>query len=279
MGVVRCVAACGLVAALSATTRGQTVDARAILVAARQALGGDKTLSAVRTFVASGRTRQIRGNNLVPIEFEISCELPHSFVRKDEVPAQDSDITVSGFRGDALIQFPTPVAPPRAVGPEASAGRGGPAITPAQQRLAALKQDFARLTLGVFAASFPSFPLTFTYAAEGEAPEGKADVLNVTGPGTFAARLVIARATHLPVMLVWQAPATIAASRGTGSLPSTGPTPVESRLYYGDYRDVNGVKWPFRIRRAIGNDTIEETIFDRVRINVTIDPKKFEAPK
>ena len=32
-------------------------------------------------------------------------------------------------------------------------------------------------------------------------------------------------------------------------------TPVEYRLYYADYRDVDGVKLPFRLRRAIGADT------------------------
>ena len=50
-------------------------------------------------------------------------------------------------------------------------------------------------------------------------------------------------------------------------------------MYYADYRAVNGVKWPFRIRRAIAGTTIEETTFDRVSVNVKIDPRKFEAPK
>src|SRR5438067_6591764 len=152
-------------------TLGQARDADSVLAATREALGGDKNLAAVKTFVATGRTRQIRGNNLVPIEFEISCELPDKYVRKDEIPAQDTDIAVAGFRGDELVQ-------------SATGGRGGGAPAP-QQRVAALKQDFARLTLGAFASSFPSFPLRFTYAAEAEAPEGKADVLDVSGPANF----------------------------------------------------------------------------------------------
>src|SRR5688500_1535778 len=43
--------------------------ANTILAAARAALGGDK-LAAVKTLNAAGRTRRVRGNNLVPIEFE-----------------------------------------------------------------------------------------------------------------------------------------------------------------------------------------------------------------
>src|SRR5712692_11258295 len=93
-----------VLAALSATCystlHGQTVDATQVLAAAREALGGEKKLSVVKTFIATGRTRQVRGNNLVPIEFEISCELPDRFVRRDEIPAQDTDPTTLGFNGD-----------------------------------------------------------------------------------------------------------------------------------------------------------------------------------
>ena len=55
--------------------------------------------------------------------------------------------------------------------------------------------------------------------------------------------------------------------------------PIEYRFYYADYRDVNGVKFPFRLRRAIGTDTTEETTFDRFRLNTQIDPRKFAVPK
>src|ERR1043166_154495 len=150
----RCLLSIAAVLIWDSWTLGQARDAETVLAAARQALGGDQNLAAIKTFVATGRTRQLRGNNLVPIEFEIDCELPDKYVRKDEFPAQDTDVTVTGFRGDELII--------------SSGGRGGP---PPAQRLMTAKQDFARLMLGAFAGSFPSFPLTFKYAAEGDAPE------------------------------------------------------------------------------------------------------------
>ena len=263
---------------------GQTPDAVQVMSSAREALGGEKKLSAVRTFTATGRTRQVRGNNLVPIEFEINCELPDKFVRKDEIPAQDTDPTTRGFNGDTLIQFPLPgagrgggrpggpppgapppaAAPGRAGGPPPGGGRGpGGPVPP----IIAVKQDFARLMLGMFAASFTSVPLTFKYAAVGEAPEGKADILDVTGPANLSMRFVVQRDTHLPVMLMWSGPA-----------PGQ-QAPAEQRMYFADYREVDGLKLPFRIRRAVGADTIEETTFDRFRINAKIDPRKFETPK
>src|SRR6266704_5618107 len=91
-----------LVSAALARPAGQAVDPAKVLAAAREALGGEGRLSAVKTFIATGRTRQVRGNNLVPIEFEINCELPDKYVRKDEIPAQDSDPSTRGFSGDTL---------------------------------------------------------------------------------------------------------------------------------------------------------------------------------
>ena len=129
------------------------VKAEATLADARKALGGDK-LATVKTVLLTGQTRKLQGNNLVPIEFEISIELPDKYVRKDEFPAQDTGETVAGFRGDELILS---ALPPGA--------HGGP---PGSQRLNVVRQDFARLMLGAFAASLPSYPLTFTYAGEGE---------------------------------------------------------------------------------------------------------------
>jgi hypothetical protein len=57
------------------------------------------------------------------------------------------------------------------------------------------------------------------------------------------------------------------------------PAPVENRLYFADYRDVDGMQFPFLLRRAVGTETIEETTFDRFRINARIDAKRFEVRK
>ena len=64
--------------------------AEQVLADARKALGGDK-LAQLKSLVASGRTKRIRGNNLVPIEFEILIEAPDKYVRIDEFPAEDTD--------------------------------------------------------------------------------------------------------------------------------------------------------------------------------------------
>jgi hypothetical protein len=321
------------------------------LAESRRALGGDK-LAELKTLVASGRTRRIRGNNIVPIEFEISIELPDKYVRVDEFPAEDTDPTSAGFNGDGLIQIPPPPAvpagrgapgatppvgappgatppgaappgaarpggvPPGAMPPGAMPGGRGPAMDPRRARLTTLKQDYARLALGLFAAS-NAYPLTFSYAAIAEAPQGRADVLDAKGEGAFALRFFINTDTHLPVMVTWTTPPTNVIVTVPGQPPPStvapgavvvpGPpapppnspkeemdkytkevlalrakaqaTPVEHRLYFADYRDVEGLKFPFRLRRAIGTETTEETTFDRFRVNARIDPRKFEPLK
>jgi hypothetical protein len=117
---------CGALPAIAPALSGQAPDAAQVLAAAREALGGEKKLSAVKGFVITGRTRQVRGNNLVPIEFEISCELPDKFVRKDDFPAQELEPTTQGFNGETLIQFPPPPAPGAGRGGPPGAGPGGP---------------------------------------------------------------------------------------------------------------------------------------------------------
>jgi hypothetical protein len=292
--------------------------AAAILAEARQALGGE-ALAAVKTIVATGRTRRVRGNNLQPIEFEMSIELPDKYVRTDEFPAEATDPTTTGFNGEQLIARPergrgaAPVA--RRGAPPPGAAGGAPAPDPQQARVLAAKQDFVRFALGFLPGSFDTYPLTFAYAAEARAPQGTADVLDVRGAADFAARLFIDRATHLPIMVSWHLPPTSVIVTVPGAPPPAtvapgvvmvmGPpppadaasqaekdayakavgelrdrtqkTPVEHRLYFADYRAQDHVMFPFRLRRAIGVDTTEETTFDRFRVNTRIDPRKFDV--
>jgi hypothetical protein len=227
---------------------GVQTSADKVMADARAALGGEAKIAGVKTFIATGRTRQVRGENLVPIEFEIQAELPDKYSRYDEFPAQDAGPVTAGFVGDALVLIPRPPAAQEAM---------------LRQRLGAAKQDFARLMLGMFATSTAAFPLTYSYVGQAEAPQGKADVIDAKGPNNFTARVFIAGDTRLPIMLSWQPPG-----------PPGKPVP-EQRLFFADYRDVNGLKLPFRIRRAVGSETTEETTFDRYRINVRIDPRRF----
>src|SRR6476646_6921759 len=77
-------------------TAASVETANKILAETRKARGGDKQAS-VKSFVATGRTKRVSGENLVPVEFEIDVELPDKYVRKDEIPAQETAPSSSGF--------------------------------------------------------------------------------------------------------------------------------------------------------------------------------------
>jgi hypothetical protein len=280
----------------------QARTADSVLAAARAALGGEAKIAAVKSFIVTGRTRQVRGENLVPIEFEIQAELPDKYSRRDEFPAQDAGPVTAGFVGDALVLIPRPVPPPPRPGMPAPPPQAQEMML--RQRMMQAKQDFARLMLGMFAGTTSAFPVTYAYVGQAEAPQGKADVIDVKGPANFAARLFVAD-NGLPIMISWQGSAGPGGPGGPGAMarpggpppgatppgapagappgavpagppPGTKPAP-EQRLFFADYRDVDGLKLPFRIRRAAGAETTEETTFDRYRINAKVDPRRFDT--
>ena len=54
---------------------------------------------------------------------------------------------------------------------------------------------------------------------------------------------------------------------------------VEYRIYYSNYRAVNGVKLPHTLQRSIDGKPTEETTFDQIKVNPKIDSKKFTVTK
>src|SRR4030095_13136119 len=123
----------------------QSNDASAVMAAARTALGGEAKIASVKTFIANGRTRQVRGENLVPIEFEIQAELPDKYSRRDEFPAQDAGPVTAGFAGDALVLIPRPAPPPPR--PGMPAPPPGAMEAQLRARLMQSKEDLPRLSL------------------------------------------------------------------------------------------------------------------------------------
>lgn len=313
----------------------QPPDVNTILAAARAALGGEKRLAAVKTFAATGQsTRVVNEQSTAPTDAELAIELPDRFMKKDVLAMLGSAAITraSGFSGDAVINvIDQPPMPSGAVvvfraGP--GGGGGGEIVTSEQKdaaqkaQLLANKQEFARLALGLFAASPAAYPLQFAYGGRAESPDGQADIVDVTGEGGFACRLFVDTVTHLPLMLSWMArePLILTQTVGGGAPNATiGHAPaaaganvlsvqaqgkpltpedrdklmaeleeqrqkaeaarrvVEYRLYYGDYREVNGVKVPFRLQRSIDGQPAEELTLDNVKINGKIDPRTFDV--
>jgi hypothetical protein len=163
----------------------------------------------------------------------------------------------------------------------------------AQERLQqSVRAEFARLMLGWLLMTPASFPVEFSYAGEAEAPDGKADVLEVKGPNNFALRFFLDQKTHRPLMLAYSGKKPRVVTRTMShSAPNEAELDkqlkdaeaeaakqpdVEYQIRFSDYREVNGVALPHRLSKAIDNEVNEEWELTKFKLNPALKPEKFE---
>ena len=256
------------------------------LAQARAALGGDTNLNRVHGLTATGTFQREMGDRQLSGEIAIDLQLPDKMLRTESMrPMGDATIEMlQGVNGDQLLRHSRTigggpgmmlrVAPPGGADGEAQALRNQ-------------RADMARFALAFLLATTPAMPLEFTYGGEAEAEDGKADVINAKGPGSFEARLFFDKKSHRPVMLAYRglAPRMIMQTRRgdgpppTASAPDQMPPPeiVDIQLFLDDYRVVDGVLLPHHLSRSIGGKPAEEMTFKTIRINPVFKPEAFSA--
>jgi len=224
-------------AAAGSMLAAQGRDVNQILAGARTALGGRK-LETVKTLTAAGRTlRALPNGTSAENEFEMALELPDKYLMRSVLAAMGnmSVYRLSGFNGGQVIEE---IDRPPSLGGGGMvvmrfAGPGGAVdpekMTPEQKaefdqrRLVANKREFAKLALGIFAASPAAYPLELADGGQAESPDGKADVIEVKGEGGFAARLFVDAQTHLPLMLAWMDKEPVAVTMAVGGPGAPAP--------------------------------------------------------
>jgi hypothetical protein len=355
------VAALALVAAayVAAYAHAQAqADARAAKVMAdvRQALGGDQKIAAIKglslradyrremsagpggggsmTFVMMGGSGSASGSQQTTGTIEIDVDLPDKYLRTDIGSAGLGMTRTDGFEAARPFLEVLPNTPGMHIQVD------NPAADPVRAK-AALKRsqtDLARLLLGLTGGTQPGFPVTYAYGGQAESPDGKAAIIDVTGPDDFKVRLFVDAETHLPLMLTYMEPeprvvmrtmsrdgagrsggpataggpgaaAGTAAASGTaatgpgqasvtpGRAPMAGLTPeqqaeiekqrkeaeatppklVEYRLFFSDYRKVDGVSLPHRIARGLGAKTTEEWDITSYKLNPPFRADRFKV--
>lgn len=304
--------------AVPALVLGQGDDAAKVLADMKAALGGADKVAAVKSLTATGRTlRTNQSGTSTENEFELAMELPDKYMMRS-VLASMGNMSIyrnAGFNGNGLINL---IDQPPSLGGgggmvmvrTAGSGASGQPLTPEQKAeqdrllLAAQKKEFARLALGLLGSSYQGFPLEFSYGGEAEAADGKAYVLDVKGADDFTGRLFVDAKTSLPLMLSWMAlePLVMQQNVSRGGGPGAPPTEeerkkmmadadarmkeaeskrkmVEYRVYYSNFKAVNGVKMPHTLQRSIDGKPAEEMNFDQIKVNPKIDARKFEITK
>jgi hypothetical protein len=194
--------------------------AAAVMSDVRKALGGEQKLAGVRALslradyrrevgagmpggggtmmiVRSGGAGSADGGGQQTGKLEIDLELPDKYLRSDIGSAAFGMTRTEGFEGGRPFVELVPNSPGMRVMTDS------PTQDPARAR-AALKRshvELARLMLGLTGSTQPGFPVTYAYGGEAESPDGKAHVIDVTGPEDFKVRLFIDTQTSLPLML------------------------------------------------------------------------------
>jgi hypothetical protein len=230
----------------AAAMSSQAPDAARVLADMRQALGGDAALNGVKTFSVDGsESRNIGGSRRIESNIEMLCALPDRFIYARTQTGIPFEITITdGFAGDDPIRIidshgrpgPKDISSP-APSPQAEAARR-------KAEADRNKQEFARLALALFGASFDAYPLDLTWGGPDQLDGRAMEAIEVRasrpspelGPVPFGARLLIDAQTHLPAAVVWKTPpdAMMARSftvttRNGRAVSSTPPVPDSTR--------------------------------------------------
>jgi hypothetical protein len=279
------------IASVAAQVTGDT-KAIALIQQARAALGGDSRLAAVHTLSCSGAfTRELDDRQLAG-DLTIALQLPDKLLRTESMRAMGDFTVVSavGINGDTLLRDQHAVNAP----PGAMIRMGPPPTGEAEaQALRNARADMARTVFAFLLTSTPSLPVELSYAGEAEAADGRADVIDARGPGSFSVRLFLDRSTHRPLMLAYKGAAPqmrIVMQRG-GPPPAGGhgdadrggigtaatPQIVDINLYLDDYKSVDGVWLPHHVSRSIDGKPAEEWTFSSFKVNPAFKPDTFAA--
>jgi hypothetical protein len=326
-------------------------DAKAASVMAdmRKALGGDQKIAAMkglslradyRREMAAGPMGGGGGGQFIMMtgpggpggpggsaqmtgKIEIDLDLPERYLR--------SDIGSSGFALTRTEGFDGTRPFIEIVGnsPGMRVMADNPASDPARAKIALKRSntELARLLLGVVGTTQPGFPCTFAYGGIAESPDGKAHIIDVTGPEDFKARMYIDTESHLPLMLTYmeaearmvmrnmtrdgggregaggQRGAPQVVTGGDGHVPAGGrvnmpeltpeqraevekarkeadttpPKMIEYRLFFSDYKKVDGIAMPHRIARGTGDKTTEEWDVTSYKVNPAFKADRFKV--
>lgn len=279
-------------------------DARAdeILKQAREAIGGEQRLQKLEALHINGQYRRAFGDRQMAGEREISIALPGKYLVEDSMnPGGLSTAMIntrglngerawSGSSGGGGMVF-------RMSGP------GGAQLSPEQME-ASLRRifqaEFVRYVLALTLAPPASLAVEYKYAGESDVDGEQAEVLDVTGPDNFSARIFFDKKNHLPLLLSYRGPKprVMTMSRPAGGAarspedvkkareeaekklnaehPQGPPEEVDFFIRLSDHKKVDGLILPFKFTFLTESEVSEEFDIAKYQVNPQFKADKFE---
>jgi hypothetical protein len=242
-------------------------------------------------------------------DLEIDVAFPDKYIKVDVGTGLMAMTRTEGYEGDRPFLDMSSSQP----GMRVVANRPADDPKAKQDALRRSREELARLLLGLVAGTQPLFPVTYAYAGQAESPDGRADVLDVKGADGFAARLFIDAESHLPLMLTYIAPEPRMVVRtSTDARPPLPANPhggntvvrtpeglspeertlmdnavkdaeaapakmIEYRVFFTDFRAVDGLSLPHHIARGTAEKTTEEWEIKSYKVNPSLKADRFRV--
>src|SRR6185295_3124601 len=214
-----------------------------VLKAARAAMGGEAALAKVQSATVTGSARRVMGEREMTSDVTLDLLLPDKYKRTEDMgfaggPSFTRVSAVNGAdtwddatnRGGGAFRFGGPGGQG---GPGAGQGQGqgqGQFTEEDRQRFRdmqakRMRGELARYELIWFLKS----DAPMTYSGVAEAPEGKADVIEIKPEGAAPMKLFVDQETHKPLMLTYDGvvPRMLFRGGGPGGQNAQRPTPEE----------------------------------------------------
>lgn len=290
-----------IILSLFAVTNVLANDARAeeVMKQAREAIGGER-LQKIESLYINGQYRRALGDRQMAGDREISISLPDKYLVEDSMSIGGMSTSILNSRG---------LNGERAWSASSGGGgmvfrMGGPGgadLTPeqieaAQRRM--YRAEFSRYLLATILVAPSSLNVEFKYAGESDVEDVPADVVDVTGPNQFSARLFFDKKTHLPLLLSYRGPKprTITMTREGGGprspedikkardeaekkMQAEGPAVPEEVDFYirlTDHKKVDGLMLPHKLTFLTESEVSEEFEISKYQVNPQFKADKFE---
>jgi hypothetical protein len=273
----------------TAEQRGQDV-----LAHAREALGAKRAaIHAVSLEAEMRRVQPTEGGEPSDMSGDVSVDLrlPDRYLKIE---------TLSPFPGAPAFSVGTGLD-----GPEAWRARvgdaGGPHIVvrfaepqgpdAAERLLRRTRGEMVRLLLLALAASPAEGGMKVAYAGEAEAPDGRADRVDVSDAQGLVGTLFVDQASHRPLFLSFQTQAPRVVTMRSHphepgerphlpEAPSMQETPeVEARLYASDWKAVDGLLLPHHLSQSTEGGATEEWAIKKWTLDPHLKDEHFRRRK
>ena len=288
-------------AAAPAAPAAPDPKAQDVIKQARAALGGEAALAKVQSLTVTGSSRRTFGERESTADVTLDVLFPDKYKRTEDVGIQGgpSFTRVSAVnggevwddstnRGGGGFRFGGPGGPGGAGGPGGQGqgqGQGRQITEEDRQRFRQMQErrmkgEFARYALIWLLKT----DAAVTYGGVAEAPDGKADVLDVKPADAPEMKLFVDQSSHKPLMLTYEGLMPRVAFNRNGQRPTpeeiekmrnTPPQQVTFEVHFTDYKKVDGVLLPHTITQGTNGTVNEEFTIEKYKLNAPLKPEQF----